>query len=554
MGAAAPKPPLAIPPHSKLWGFLAFSRECVPLYKDGLSEIFLHQYNPTVRGNTLRYLAIIIILVALFARLIPGPRTIDDAYITFRYAHNILEGQGMVYNIGERVLGTTTPLYTLLMATFGVFLGGSSAPFPWISLIINALADGVTCLLLILLGRRFGHQWAGFVAASVWAIAPMSVTFAIGGMETSVFVTLMTGTFYFYSEDRLVPAAFLASLSLVTRPDSLLFILPLMVDRLRRCTPWSRINPDPAPISKAEISAFIIPSLLWFSFAALYYGNPLPNSLSAKVVAYNLQEKDTLIRLLQHYATPFLGHLTFGNHWIGFGLILYFALYVLGCFKTIRSWTSSWAIFIFPLTYLVAYSIANPLVFRWYLTPPLPIYFLGILIGLERLLSDLKIKKILFVFAGIVILLTLNGWTLKPDHGPVRPAPEMAFIRLELLYEQVGKELINDIKTGQVVAAGDIGAIGFFTKAQILDTVGLVTPVASTYYPLPESYYVINYAVSPKLILELKPDFLVILEVYGRNALLVNPDFNATYKLMKRYETDLYSSEDMLVFMREKGK
>jgi len=27
MWAAAPKPPLAVPPHSKLWGFLAFSRE-----------------------------------------------------------------------------------------------------------------------------------------------------------------------------------------------------------------------------------------------------------------------------------------------------------------------------------------------------------------------------------------------------------------------------------------------------------------------------------------------------------------------------------------------
>jgi len=27
MGAAAPKPPLSIPPHSKLWGILAFSRE-----------------------------------------------------------------------------------------------------------------------------------------------------------------------------------------------------------------------------------------------------------------------------------------------------------------------------------------------------------------------------------------------------------------------------------------------------------------------------------------------------------------------------------------------
>jgi len=27
IGAAAPEPPLAIPPHSLLWSFLAFSRE-----------------------------------------------------------------------------------------------------------------------------------------------------------------------------------------------------------------------------------------------------------------------------------------------------------------------------------------------------------------------------------------------------------------------------------------------------------------------------------------------------------------------------------------------
>jgi len=33
MGAAAPKPPLAVPPHSKLWGFLAFSHEYLILKK-----------------------------------------------------------------------------------------------------------------------------------------------------------------------------------------------------------------------------------------------------------------------------------------------------------------------------------------------------------------------------------------------------------------------------------------------------------------------------------------------------------------------------------------
>ena len=145
-----------------------------------------------MRRNTLRYITITIILVALLARLIPGPRTIDDAYITFRYAQNILQSQGMVYNFGERVLGTTTPLYTLLMAFMGVFLGGADAPFPWIALVINAIADGFTCLLLTYLGRRFRHQRVGFIVAALWAIAPMSVSFAIGGMETSVFIAFMT--------------------------------------------------------------------------------------------------------------------------------------------------------------------------------------------------------------------------------------------------------------------------------------------------------------------------------------------------------------------------
>ncbi len=55
------------------------------------------------------YLPLLIIALALVARWIPGPRTIDDSYITFRYARNILAGEGFVFNPGEPVLGTTTP-------------------------------------------------------------------------------------------------------------------------------------------------------------------------------------------------------------------------------------------------------------------------------------------------------------------------------------------------------------------------------------------------------------------------------------------------------------
>ena len=55
--------------------------------------------------------ALLLIALAIFARLLPGARTIDDAFITFRYAQNLLSGQGLVFNPREQVLGTTTPLF-----------------------------------------------------------------------------------------------------------------------------------------------------------------------------------------------------------------------------------------------------------------------------------------------------------------------------------------------------------------------------------------------------------------------------------------------------------
>ena len=42
----------------------------------------------------------------------------DDAFISFRYAKNLVEGHGLVYNIGERVEGYTNFLWTLLLSAF----------------------------------------------------------------------------------------------------------------------------------------------------------------------------------------------------------------------------------------------------------------------------------------------------------------------------------------------------------------------------------------------------------------------------------------------------
>jgi len=494
---------------------------------------------------------ILIPALAIGARLLPGPRTIDDAYITFRYARNALEGLGLVYNPGEAVLGSTTPLYALLMAGLGLTSGGPHAPFPTLAWIANALADGISCWLLIRLASSFGERRAGIVTAAVWAIAPMSITFAIGGMETSVFVALMLGTLYLYSVERPVAAAFCGGLSLLARPDAVLFLGLLALERFRRSLPSSRLNPLPLRITLKETLAFGLPVAAWAAFAIIVYGSPIPQSILAKATAYHLPPEAGLIRLIQHYGTPFLEHLVFGTWWIAVGILLYPILFGLGALAVLHRRPGTWPIFLFPWVYLIAYSAANPLIFRWYLTPPLPIYFLGIFLGAERVGRDIRRPNLpVALLAAAALILTLNGWTLRPDHGPTQPAPRMAYIQLELLYERVANDLRDQTNPGQVLAAGDVGTLGYFTDARILDTVGLVTPISSTYYPLPESEYVINYAMPAALITDTRPDWLVLLEVYGRNTLLQDPTFLRSYRLEQEIPTDIYGSRGMLVFSR----
>ena len=143
----------------------------------------------------------LIAFIAILARAVPTPRTIDDAFITFRYARNLLNGNGFVFNPGQLVLGTTTPLYTVLLALLAALTHTTN--YPWLALVVNTLADAATCLLLVGLGQALtGRRAVGLGAALLWAIAPMSVTFAVGGMETSVFILLLVATAYCYVTGR----------------------------------------------------------------------------------------------------------------------------------------------------------------------------------------------------------------------------------------------------------------------------------------------------------------------------------------------------------------
>jgi hypothetical protein len=151
----------------------------------------------------------------------------------------------------------------------------------------------------------------------------------------------------------------------------------------------------------------------------------------------------------------------------------------------------------------------------------------------------------------VYLITSLRAWTLHPDHGPDRPAPEMAFIKLELLYHQVATDLKPFVNTDTVIAAGDIGALGYDTGARILDTLGLISPQTVRYYPLDPNMYVINYAMPLQLILDQQPDWVVSPEVYIRNGLLKDARFQAHYQLWDTLPTDIYGSKGLMMFQRK---
>jgi len=206
----------------------------------------------------------------------------DDAFISFRYAENLAAGNGLVYNVGERVEGYTNLLWTLLLAPFSALD---------VSLIVASQVLGIAsyaalAALLVQQARLRPGPWLPFAAAWVLLNDDFHV-WATGGLETMTFTALATGGLVLACRGEKPASAWAAgacfALLVLTRLDGVLLagmgaLAPFFAAAPARVARVRRALAIGAPM--------LLTLALWLPLKHAYYGEWLPTAFFSKSVLH----------------------------------------------------------------------------------------------------------------------------------------------------------------------------------------------------------------------------------------------------------------------------
>ncbi len=200
----------------------------------------------------------------------------EDAFISFRYSQNLAEGNGLVFNAGERVEGYSNFLWVVLVA-IPHWLVGANIIFTARALgILCALATVVVAYLLAM--RITGSGGAGVLAATITAVSSSFAAYGPSGLETPLFGLLALSALLAVQANRMLVAGLLVALVTMTRPDGVVLAvvigLWLLVRVVRKQATWVSLAGY-----VAGAAALVVPWTVW---RVAYYGYLMPNALAAK--------------------------------------------------------------------------------------------------------------------------------------------------------------------------------------------------------------------------------------------------------------------------------
>ena len=455
---------------------------------------------------------LLLLYAAVFNFLAFESYHVEDAFITFRYAANLAAGDGFVFNPGERVLGTSTPLWTLLLAGVGALGLDIVAAAGFLYALCLSLCGGLGAVLL---GRQ-GHPNAGavFALAAVWGAGSSLYFF---GMETAFYLALIFLALLAADCGRPWTTGAVLGLVATTRYDGGVVAAVVLLSR------WTRSGR--LPWREASVSGGLLGG--WLLFAQLYFGSPLPNSLGAK--AGDVGFLAYLGETLGHYRLLYTPVLRFWQprlHGAVLPLVtLLLALpAVFQARRLLRLCGRLWALPAIAAALWLGYAaIGPPVAHSWHL---LPAVFCLLAFGLASWGESLGRRRRPLAAAGVLAAVAVSFAVLPA--GARREAQRLRThpvhkSRIEA-YDLIAAWMRDHDLAGSTLFTNEPGYLTYQTRQPVIDGAGLVTEGIFFHGPRERRTSLGHIAES------YRPELMIVGSETGRPAPQLHGDYLPVYQ------------------------
>lgn len=404
--------------------------------------------------------AVIYLLASHFTYTIGFP--LDDSWIHQTYARNFAFQGEWSFRPGIPSAGSTAPLWSALLA-IGFWLNLSPYIWTYFLGVVVLFALAILCewtVRQLIASYRPRFPWVGIFFAFEWhfAWAAMSgmETLLHGLILTTVLALLMT------KSHRYLTLGLLAGLSVWVRPDGLTLLGPIGLVLL--------LQPGDLRTRFTAILKFLIGFGALFLFYLLFNlavgGTPMPNTFYAKQAEYAAWQARPILERLGDLSLQLL---------VGPSLVLLPGI-IMWLVKSIREqmWGSLAAI-IWSLGYFFLYISRLPAYQHGrYLMPAMPIFFLFGLLAFMEFDAGKTFARYHWIpqtiWRGSLAMLVISFLAL----GANSYARDVAVIESEMV--TIAKWVNANLPDDALIAAHDIGALGFFDDHALIDLAGLISP------------------------------------------------------------------------------
>ncbi len=380
----------------------------------------------------------------------------DDAYISFRYAQNFLNGEGLVFNDGERVEGYTNFLWVMVLVV-STHLGLEMADTArWLGIAFAAASVIVTVLLTgrLLLKRPPFWCYLGAAGAGLWvAFNPALHYWGVAGLETAMFVFLVV-----FALERLLARSHVAwllmALATLTRPEGgLVFIL---------CAAWylSQEGAKIWPRVLLPAVLYVVPLLPFAAFKLFYYGSIFPNPFYAKTGFSPEYWKSGIEYLWLHL-----------EHFALWGVLVLPVIYVL-VVKGVRSRVGLLAVLWLIYTLYIVSIGGDVLRAHRFFVPIWPLLAIVNAVAVVNLFTRLRANVIGLALCSIILLgAGIYQWRYSAEYFRYSRNLEVGIV---LKMEEIAYKLKLSDRSNFSIAASTIGKLGYDLLGHtLIDMLGL---------------------------------------------------------------------------------